>query len=190
MGHAMDSSEIHPEDAGDHFFDLRVAQQLAKAKEISGDSSFDEADDDDSDFDEGGVPKRRITAGYFADSEGDAVDFIQSQADAQLEEEGERAVEPGPEDADHVGMGDASVPGRVSREPCSVKPGARAVPSGTTRSSPPSRSCTARGTSARAWTRASASLRDGRTGRTAGCALPAVDDCGVRGPGTHIGYLG
>ena len=45
MGHAMDSSEIHPEDAGDHFFDSRVAQQLAKAKEISADASFDEDDE-------------------------------------------------------------------------------------------------------------------------------------------------
>ena len=169
MGHAMDSSEIHPEDAGDHFFDSRVAQQLAKAKEISGDSSFDEDDDDDLDFDER-VARALEEADYRqrpVDSEGDA-DFIQSQVDAQLEEEGERAVGSGPRTR-ITWDGRRSSPWTGPRaSPGSSNPRSTSwVPSGTTRSSPSSRSGTARGTSARAWTRASASPRDG-TGRTAG----------------------
>ena len=123
MGHAMDSSEIHPEDAGDHFFDSRVAQQLARAKEISSDSSFDEDDDDDLDFDER-VARALKEADYRqrpVDSEGDA-DFIQSQVDAQLEEEGKRAVELWSEDADHVGWETLQSLDGSPREPWFVKP--------------------------------------------------------------------
>ena len=123
MGHAMDSSEIHPEDAGDHFFDSRVAQQLAKAKEISGDSSFDEEDDDDLDFHER-VARALEEADYRqrpVDSEDDA-DFIQSQVDAQLQEEGERAKELWSEDADHVGWETLQSLDGSPREPWFVKP--------------------------------------------------------------------
>ena len=123
MGHAMDSSEIHPEDAGDHFFDSRVAQQLAKAKEISADASFDEDDDDDLDFDER-VARALEEADYRQrplDSPDDA-DYMQSQVDQQLAEEGERAKDVWREDADHVGWETLDALDGTEREPWFVNP--------------------------------------------------------------------
>jgi len=123
MGHAMDSSEIHPEDAGDHFFDSRVAQQLAKAKEISADASFDEDDDDDLDFDER-VARALEEADYRqrpVDSPDDA-DYMQSQVDQQLQEEGERAKDVWREDAEHVGWETLNALDGTERDPWFVKP--------------------------------------------------------------------